>query len=159
MYAIWWFEKYTPHCIHAINQSTTSKTFLPPLFIYNCVIRTQPNIWPLSKLLSKQYNVNTRCYPVRQSLVLGASVNRPRIHGKCRNFQKNLLLMQLTSKAEFCGKHTRACIHFLQASIWKNLWKVRNLSPRGYSKSQKSFFVTCSEFLFPQDETQEANSE
>lgn len=70
---------------------------------------------------------------------LGASINHPMIHGKRKNFQENLLLVQLTFKAEFCGKHTRACIHFLQASILKNLWKVRNLPPRGHSKARSRF--------------------
>ena len=81
-------SKYIPHCIHAINRSTTCKTFLPPLPIYNFVIRTQTKIWPLSKLLSKQYNVNTRLNPVQQSLVLGASINHPMIHGKCNTFRR-----------------------------------------------------------------------
>ena len=64
-------SKYIPHYIHAINQSTTSKTSLPLLLIYNFVIRTQTKIWPLSKLLNKQYNVNMRHYPVQQRLVFG----------------------------------------------------------------------------------------
>lgn len=66
-----------------------------------------------------------------------------------QNFQENVLLVQLTFKAEFCGRHTRARIHFLQASILKNLWKVRNLTPRGYSKARSRFLSLALNFFPP----------